>query len=62
MLYKALGIGIGLFVCAAIYYRRHSRSNPVLSTTEWVHLMRENDVRIKAEKERNEIKLRSRKV
>ncbi len=49
MLYTAIGVGVLLvLVPAGLYLRRHSRSRQNLSTTEWVKLMRENDLKIAA--------------
>jgi hypothetical protein len=59
MIIKSIGIGVGVLVCAAMYFIKQSRSRQMLSTTEWVQLMRENDVRFKDAKDRKLIKGRS---
>jgi hypothetical protein len=46
MVRAAIGVAILLVpVCVGLYFKRH-RSNDVVSTTEWVRLMRKNDSRI----------------
>ena len=46
MVRAAIGVAILLVpVCVVLYFKRY-RSSDVVSTTEWVRLMRENDSRI----------------
>jgi hypothetical protein len=61
MLLSAIGIGILLLmlVCTAMFSRQYSRSRKILSTSEWVKLMRENDIRADA-KSRNKAAKRRR--
>ena len=47
ILYSAIGVGMILaLVCASMYYFRYSRSRRIVSITDWVKLMRENDLKI----------------
>jgi hypothetical protein len=43
-----IGAGIVILLCCAYAYFRRYRSGQVISTTEWVRLMRENDSAVKA--------------
>jgi hypothetical protein len=43
-----IGAGIVILLCCAYVYFRRYRSCQVISTTEWVRLMRENDRAAKA--------------
>jgi hypothetical protein len=45
MVHAAIGVAILLVpVCVGLYFKHH-RSRNVVSTTEWVRLMRKNDLR-----------------
>ena len=56
MLFRVIGVSVGVLVCAGLYILKNSRSHQVPSTSEWVQLMRENDLRIAAAKKRNAMK------
>jgi hypothetical protein len=44
VVYAAIGVAIlAVLLCAGLYLR-HNRSRAVISTTEWVRLMRKNDI------------------
>ena len=44
MVYAAIGVAILLVILCAGLYVNYDRSRAVISTTEWVRLMRKNDL------------------
>jgi hypothetical protein len=62
MLFRAISIGAGICISAWMYYLKSSRSRQVISTTEWVQLMRENDVRFDASRKREANKAQASKA
>jgi hypothetical protein len=59
MLITVIGVGsLIVLVIVGLYLRKYSRSHQVLSTTDWVKLMRENDARIDSRTKRTAVKRR----
>jgi hypothetical protein len=58
MVRGAIGVAILLVpVCVGLYFKHH-RSRDVVSTTEWVRLMRKNDIQYDRAKKRKATKSR----